>query len=357
MKNPTDFAYHLTRYFNVFLMDSRNLSRNTISAYSHTFRLLMQFFEEQRSIPVTKLSLKQIDKQAICDFLNWLQKDRSCSDSILNSRLTAIHSFYHYLQSEIPECIYTSQTIMNIPYRKKDSTVLNYLSKEQVERLLLEPDLQITRERRDAVLLCVLYDTGASQPEFQRTICKVLLCVLYDTGARVQELCDLKIRNFNNGLSANITLRGKGRKSRVVPIVENTTILLTNYIRENKLNMPEKQDYPLFFNQHKEALSRSGITHILKKYTSRIKDMPMPASISPHILRHSKAMHLLQAGYNMIVIRDWLGHVSVKTTEIYARLDVNAKRAILEKAFPIKEKIEYPDWSKDKNLMDFLKNL
>lgn len=83
----------------------------------------------------------------------------------------------------------------------------------------------------------------------------------------------------------------------------------------------------------------------------------MPASISPHILRHSKAMHLLQAGYNMIVIRDWLGHVSVKTTEIYARLDVNAKRAILEKAFPIKEKIEYPDWSKDKNLMDFLKNL
>jgi len=335
MKNPTDFAYHLTRYFNVFLMDSRNLSRNTISAYSHTFRLLMQFFEEQRSIPVTKLSLKQIDKQAICDFLNWLQKDRSCSDSILNSRLTAIHSFYHYLQSEIPECIYTSQTIMNIPYRKKDSTVLNYLSKEQVERLLLEPDLQITRERRDAVLLCVLYDTGA----------------------RVQELCDLKIRNFNNGLSANITLRGKGRKSRVVPIVENTTILLTNYIRENKLNMPEKQDYPLFFNQHKEALSRSGITHILKKYTSRIKDMPMPASISPHILRHSKAMHLLQAGYNMIVIRDWLGHVSVKTTEIYARLDVNAKRAILEKAFPIKEKIEYPDWSKDKNLMDFLKNL
>lgn len=335
MKNPTDFAYHLTRYFNVFLMDSRNLSRNTISAYSHTFRLLMQFFEEQRSIPVTRLSLKQIDKQAICDFLNWLQKDRSCSDSILNSRLTAIHSFYHYLQSEIPECIYTSQTIMNIPYRKKDSTVLNYLSKEQVERLLLEPDLQITRERRDAVLLCVLYDTGA----------------------RVQELCDLKIRNFNNGLSANITLRGKGRKSRVVPIVENTTILLTNYIRENKLNMPEKQDYPLFFNQHKEALSRSGITHILKKYTSRIKDMPMPASISPHILRHSKAMHLLQAGYNMIVIRDWLGHVSVKTTEIYARLDVNAKRAILEKAFPIKEKIEYPDWSKDKNLMDFLKNL
>lgn len=335
MKNPTDFAYHLTRYFNVFLMDSRNLSRNTISAYSHTFRLLMQFFEEQRSIPVTKLSLKQIDKQAICDFLNWLQKDRSCSDSILNSRLTAIHSFYHYLQSEIPECIYTSQTIMNIPYRKKDSTVLNYLSKEQVERLLLEPDLQITRERRNTVLLCVLYDTGA----------------------RVQELCDLKIRNFNNGLSANITLRGKGRKSRVVPIVENTTILLTNYIRENKLNMPEKQDYPLFFNQHKEALSRSGITHILKKYTSRIKDMPMPASISPHILRHSKAMHLLQAGYNMIVIRDWLGHVSVKTTEIYARLDVNAKRAILEKAFPIKEKIEYPDWSKDKNLMDFLKNL
>lgn len=335
MKTPTDFAYHLTKYFNVFLVNSRNLSRNTISSYSQTFRLMIRFFEENRSIRVGKLSLKHIDKQAVCDFLDWLQKERSCSDSTRNSRLAAIHSFYRYLQSEIPECIHTSQTIMSIPYRKKDSPVLNYLSEEQVKRLLLEPDLRIARERRDAVLLCLLYDTGA----------------------RVQELCDLKIRDFSSGSSAYITLKGKGRKSRVVPIVKNTTELLVNYIKENRLDVSERQDYPLFFNQHKESLSRGGITHILKKYTARIRDMAMPMAISPHILRHSKAMHLLQAGYNMIVIRDWLGHVSVKTTEIYARLDVNAKRSILEEAFPVKDKIAYPDWTKDKNLMDFLKSL
>lgn len=335
MKNPTDFAYYLSKYFNVFLKDCRNLSGNTISAYGHTFRLLIRFFEENRSIQVSRLSLKHIDKQAVCDFLDWLQKGRSCSNSTRNSRLAAIHSFYRYLQSEIPESIHTSQTIMAIPYRKADSPVLNYLSKEQVRRLLLEPDLQNAKERRDGVLLCVLYDTGA----------------------RVQELCDLKIRDFSYGASACITLKGKGRKSRVVPIVENTKHLLTGYIKENRLDTPDKQDYPLFFNQHKEPLTRGGITYILKKYTSRIKDVTMPKNISPHILRHSKAMHLLQAGYNMIIIRDWLGHVSVKTTEIYAHLDINAKRLILEKAFPMKDKTEYPDWTKNKNLMEFLKNL
>lgn len=336
MTNPTDFAYHIARYFQDFLVSCRNLSKNTISSYSYTFRLLMSFFNERLSVKPEKLALKNIDKKAICGFLDWLQSERHCSNTTRNNRLAAIHSFFRYLQSEDPKQLYRCQTILSIPYKKKDIPVLKYLDKEQTSCLLCEPNLHDARERRDAVILSTLYDTGA----------------------RVQEICDLRMRDVRLESPAIITLTGKGRKSRNIPIVGNTVELLTNYMKEKKMNSIHKLDYPLFFNQRGDPLTRGGITYILKKYTSRIKGIMMPEKISPHILRHSKAMHLLQAGYSMIVIRDWLGHVSVKTTEIYARLDIDAKRKILEEAFPIKDSVqEYPDWTENQTLMDFLKNL
>lgn len=336
MKNATDFAYYLTRYFQNYLVSCRNLSKNTILSYSYTFRLLMLFFDEKLSVKPEKLTLKNIDKETICDFLDWLQSERQSSNVTRNGRLAAIHSFFRYLQSEDPKHLYCSQTILNIPYKKKDVPVLKCLNKEQTSSLLHEPNLYDAKERRDAVILSILYDTGA----------------------RVQEVCDLRMRDIRLESPAIITLTGKGNRSRNVPIVGNAVELLTNYIKEKRLSGINKLDYPLFFNQRGEPLTRGGITHILKKYTSRVKDINMPEKISPHILRHSKAMHLLQAGYNMIIIRDWLGHVSIKTTEIYARLDIDAKRKILEEAFPIKDDaLEYPDWTENQTLMDFLKNL
>jgi len=336
MKNTTDFAYYLTRYFQNYLVSCRNLSKNTILSYSYTFRLLMLFFEEKFSVKPEKLTLKNINKESICDFLDWLQSERQSSNVTRNSRLAAIHSFFRYLQTEDPKHLYCSQTILHIPYKKKDVPILKCLNKEQTSNLLREPNLYDTKERRDAVILSILYDTGA----------------------RVQEVCDLRMRDIRLESPAIITLTGKGNRSRNVPIVGNVVELLTNYIKEKRLSGINKLDYPLFFNQRGEPLTRGGITYILKKYTSRVKDINMPEKISPHILRHSKAMHLLQAGYNMIIIRDWLGHVSIKTTEIYARLDIDAKRKILEGAFPIKDDaLEYPDWTENQTLMDFLKNL
>jgi site-specific recombinase XerD len=296
----------------------------------------MLFFEEKFSVKPEKLTFKNINKESICDFLDWLQSERQSSNVTRNGRLAAIHSFFRYLQSEDPKHLYCSQTILLIPYKKKEVPVLKCLNKEQTSSLLREPNLYDTKERRDAVILSILYDTGA----------------------RVQEVCDLRMRDIRLESPAIITLTGKGNRSRNVPIVGNAVELLTNYIKEKRLSGINKLDYPLFFNQRGEPLTRGGITHILKKYTSRVKDINMPEKISPHILRHSKAMHLLQAGYNMIIIRDWLGHVSIKTTEIYARLDIDAKRKILEEAFPIKDDaLEYPDWTENQTLMDFLKNL
>jgi site-specific recombinase XerD len=150
-------------------------------------------------------------------------------------------SFFRYLQSEDPKQLYCCRTILNIPYKKKDIPVLKYLDKEQTSCLLCEPNLHDVRERRDAVILSALYDTGA----------------------RVQEVCDLRMRDVRLESPAIITLTGKGRKSRNIPIVGNTVELLTNYMKEKKLDSIHKLDYPLFFNQRGEPLTRGGITYIL----------------------------------------------------------------------------------------------
>ena len=336
MKNPTDFAYHLARYFNDFLGGCRNLSKNTISSYSDTFRLMVIFFNEHLSIAPEKLTLNRIDDRSICRYLEWLQTDRHCSNATRNNRLAAIHSFYRYLQAQDPKLLFACQKILLIPFKKEAKPVLKYLTTEQIRALLHEPNLNDKRERRDAVLLSVLYDTGA----------------------RVQEICNLKIRDIRLESPPIVTLTGKGRKTREIPIVGNTINLLSHYIKGMRLTGTHLLDHPLFFNQRRQPLSRGGVTHILKKYASRIDGILMPEKITPHTLRHSKAMHLLQAGYNMVIIRDWLGHVSIQTTEIYARLDIEAKRKILENAFPQETSCEeMPDWNKDESLIDFLKNL
>ena len=334
MKNTTDFANHLSHFFTDFLIGCRNLSKNTISSYSDTFRLLVIYFNDQQSIPPEKLTLKNINDKSVCNYLDWLQKERRCSNTTRNQRLAAIHSFFRYLQMQDSKQLLSCQKVMQIPFKKSVQPILNHLTISQVSSLLRQPDINKKGERRDIALLSVLYDTGA----------------------RVQELCDLKVRNVRLEPPSTITLTGKGCKTRLIPIVGNTVKLLTNYIEENKLTGTHKLDHPLFYNQRRQALSRGGITHILRKYAHMVKDKNMPEKITPHILRHSKAMHLLQAGYTMVVIRDWLGHVSIQTTEIYATLDIEAKRKLLERTFPDNiPDYDLPDWNKDGNLIDFLK--
>ncbi len=179
----------------------------------------------------------------------------------------------------------------------------------------------------------------------------------YDTGARVQEICDLRVRDVRLDPPALVTLTGKGCKSRQVPLLGNTVNLLRNYMEEHNMLRNGKQDMPLFQNQRHAALSRSGITHMLQKYADKIEPPKMPSKITPHILRHSKAVHLLQAGINIVLIRDILGHVSVRTTEMYARVEMETKRKNLEKAYSDMAPENMPDWNQDESLLDFLENL
>ena len=214
--------------------------------------------------------------------------------------------------------------------------MIQHLATEQVTFLLKQPDMQTPSGRRDVTLLSLLYDTGA----------------------RVQEICDLRVRDVRLEHPALVTLTGKGRKTRHVPLLTNTANLLKAYMLENNMFQNGKQDMPLFHNQRRNALTRRGISHILKKYTvnQQNADTP-PKTVTPHMLRHSKAMHLLKAGVNIVYIRDILGHASIQTTEMYARVDMETKRKVLENAYPSITPENLPEWNKDKNLLDFLKNL
>jgi site-specific recombinase XerD len=181
---------------------------------------------------------------------------------------------------------------------------------------------------------------------------------MYDTGARVQETIDLTSSMLRLNKPATIKIVGKGNKARLVPMLDAQVEHLKNYLKEHRLNEPSANSYPLFFNSRKEKLTRAGINHIVQKYVKAARKenrMIIPDKISCHTLRHSKAMHLLQAGVNLVYIRDILGHVSIQTTEIYARADSKQKREALERAYVNINPDEEPIWTKNENLIDWLK--
>jgi len=173
---------------------------------------------------------------------------------------------------------------------------------------------------------------------------------LYDTGARVSELIDLNVRDVRLEDFPIVTLNGKGNKSRQVPLMAQTAVMLRDYLKSCKLTSPQSLDHPLFFNNHGDRFTRPGITYILQKYYGDSK-------ITPHILRHTKAMHLLQAGVNIVYIRDILGHVDLKTTEVYARADTEMKREAMQSVYQDLLPKATPNWNSDASLMQWLHDL
>jgi len=176
----------------------------------------------------------------------------------------------------------------------------------------------------------------------------------------VQELCDLRVRDVRLDHPPIIELTGKGRKTRHVPLVANTVKLLRSYMEENNLFKNGNQDAPLFFNQRKSKLTRGGVSHILRRYADKLLDKypDLPSNITPHVLRHSKSMHMYQAGVSLVYIRDILGHVDIATTDTYARADIEMKRKALESVCPdLTPNDSLPEWNHDQSLLDYLNNL
>jgi integrase/recombinase XerD len=332
----TDFAVFLRRFLTSWLAGLRGCSPNTIASYRDTFKLLITWFRDEKQVPPGKLTLDHVDTAAVTGFLDWLQDSRGNSTATRNQRLAAISSFYTWLQAEDPTRMACCQDILTIPAKKQPRPTVNHLTVDQTRHLLAQPDRTTRRGRRD----------------------QTLLATLYDTAARVQELADLTVGDIRLARPAIAALTGKGRKTRHVPLMDNTTALLSTYLAEHRLNPPGHDSHPLFFNQHGAKLSRGGIAWILHKYQAETSDPALAAThLSPHTLRHSKAMHLYEAGVPLPYIRDILGHVDLTTTEIYARASTEAKRKALEAAYPNIVTDDLPEWNHDPGLLDWLTSL
>jgi integrase/recombinase XerD len=334
---PTDFSVHVTSFLTHYLASQRNVSPNTIKAYRDVFTLLLRFCRDVRGIAPERLCLDQMDVSLVEAFLDYLEQERKCSPRTRNHRLAALHAFFRYVQAEEPARMHQCQKILAIPQRRHARPTVSYLSKEELAAILAQPDLRTPDGRRDAVLLSVLYDIGA----------------------RVQELTDLSVGDVRLDPPAQLRLLGKGRKMRAVPLMRNTVQLLRDHIQENHLDGPEEFDKPLFQNAHHQRLSRSGIRYILQKYLARARSKcpSLNRKVSPHSLRHTKGMHLLQSGISLEMIRDFLGHVDVKTTQIYARANLEMKRNALEKINDSSPVQTIPCWQQNKDLLDWLRSL
>lgn len=334
---PTDFSYYLTGFLTKYLPGEIGASKNTINSYRDTFILFLRFLKEEKEISAELLTLNIITKNIVTEYLDWTENGRKCSVSTRNVRLAAIHSFFRYLQYENPENLLEWQKVLSIPIKKTEKKTINYLTLDGIKLLLKMPGVNTSNGRRELALLTLLYDTGA----------------------RVQEIIDLTPSMIRFDKPYTVKLIGKGNKARIVPLMGPTIKILTQYMEEQGLMRNSANSYPLFFNKRKEKLTRAGINYILSKNVNLAREENkslIPDVFTCHCLRHSKAMHMLQAGVNLVYIRDFLGHSSVQVTEIYAKTDTKQKREAIEKAYVDVSPTEEAIWEKNEDLLTWLKS-
>jgi len=332
------FSYRLSCYLTQYLPGIAGLSSNTIMSYRDMFVTLIGFYETKLGIKPEKIDLSDFNSANIVKYLEWLEKERRNSTATRNVRLAAIHAFARYIERHVPESIHIMLGVLSIPYKKCNSKTPEFLNADATKILLATPDAATRAGRRD----------------------RVLLSLLYDSGARVQELCDLTVSDIRLDEPGTVKLTGKGDKTRIVPLMKPMAALLKQYIDEQGLQNPGCNSYPLFRNRSGTKFTRKGITYILDKYVVIARNQHpdiFPENLSPHCMRHSKSMHLLQSGVNLVYIRDILGHVDIKTTEVYARIDSEMKRKALEKASTGTISEKAPLWHENKSLLNWLKEL
>lgn len=335
---PTDFAYYLTKYLSGYLAGQQNLSPNTIASYRDAFKLFLHFCREEKGIQAESLSLASFSRPLVVEFISWLKESRHCAISTQNQRLTAIRAFFTFLQEETPEHLFLCQSIVKIEGTKTTGRAVKYLSFDGIKAILGQPDQRTRQGRRDLTVLTMLYDTGA----------------------RIQEIVDIRVRDLRLSTPPGVNLLGKGQKWRHIPLMTPTAELLRGYLDERELTSPNTLEHPLFTNKSGNKFSRMGMSDILKKYVAAAREANpshIPSKVTPHSFRHSKAMHLLQSGVDLIYIRDLLGHSHVKTTEIYARTDSLAKREALESAYKKPAPEAQPLWTDDAQIMKMLQGL
>ena len=332
MKPAPDFSLLCQTFFAKRLIDQRKASPHTIAAYAQTFRLLVRFAEQRLKTPPSKLSLAQLDAPFLAAFLDDLEKGRSNGARSRNARLAAIRSFYHYAALEMPQYAVLIQRVLAIPYKRLARPLVGYLAREEAEALLASVDQGTWLGRRNHAILLVAIQTGL----------------------RLSEITGLRRRDVALSTGAHVRCEGKGRKERCTPLTKAAVAVLKAWTSEQD----GTEENILFPNARGERLSADAIQHLVARQVAVAqRSCPSLASkrVTPHVLRHTAAMELLQAGVDRSLIAIWLGHESLETTQIYLDANLALKEAVLAKTQPIKSTLG--KYRPGDQLLTFLKAL
>ena len=290
------------------LIEQRGVSARTVESYRDAFELLLGFVERRTGKHASALELKDLDAPLVLDFLEHLEQERGSSARTRNARLAAIRSFMAYASVRDPASLPITQRVLAIPSKRFDRPVLGYVTREEVNALLASPNRGTWGGRRDAAMFATMYNTGA----------------------RVSEITALRVSDVLANRELAVHLHGKGRKERAIPLWRSTASQLRDWLKE----IPSDPDTPVFPNRAGKPLARSGVRDRLDRALAKASEgcpTLQDRRISPHTLRHTCAMHLLQSGVDLAVIALWLGHADPATTHQYLEADLATKEAALKR--------------------------
>lgn len=326
------FSKLVQEFLTSYIIGECNYSMNTKSSYSTTFYLLLEFMDKEKNIKPNKIEIEEITKEVIVQFLDWLETSRNVSILTRNQRLACIKSFYKYVQSNELDLFDNCSTILSIKNKKVPNKMISYFNEEETKIMI-----NYLNNCKDLKKL-------------------TMICVLYETGARVSEFINIKLNDLNLSENASITLYGKGNKIRIVPISQELVKLINKYLKESYINYGD--DY-LFYSNYKKSYERTSINKIINKLVLELKikySTYFKGNYHPHSFRHSKATHLYNNGSPLLYVKDFLGHSTISSTEIYATPDSKKQREeILKNSQSINVKNKYSP-SKKESLDNWLKS-
>lgn len=334
MKSNDPFPGLLHAFFYERLVQQRNVSAHTVRSYRDTWRLFLRFVAARHKRAVAGLTLAELTAAEVAAFLQHSEVERGDSVGTRNCRLAALRSFFHFVAEQEPAAIAQCVEVLNIPTKKAIKPAPWHLESSEIEAILAQPDRRCLEGQRDHALLSFLYNTGA----------------------RIQEALDVCPAAIRFETPLCVRLLGKGRKERICPLWPETVALLKALLNRH----PRADDEPLFVNRYGAPLSASGVRFKLAQYVqAAARTVPTLASkkVSPHRFRHAAAVHMVASGVDVTVIRSWLGHASLDTTNHYAQANLETKRKALEALAPSPKDRQPPRWRRDASVLAWLDSL
>ena len=303
----TPLAPDLSTFLQKHLPDERGASRHTIAAYAHAFSLLLRFAAARLKRSPSDLTIEELDVHLIRTFLHHIEEGRANTARSRNARLAAIKAFFRFLEPRRPACLEQAMMIRALPVKRTDTKLIDYLTKEEVRAVLAAPDARTPGGLRD----------------------RAMLHLAYAAGLRASELLAVRMDDFPRGSFASLRIIGKGRRERVLPLWKETQAAVRAWLAVR----PGDAGPELFLSRDGRPMTRDGLAYRLRQHvTAAERVMPSITGkhVTPHVLRHSCAMHTLQATGDVRKVALWLGHASMQTTEMYLRADPTEKLALLD---------------------------